>query len=293
VTAAAAAAAAAGEQSRVVQAEIEQCRHRYNFVRDVLEASSDGDPGILKLSVTYAKKTSLGRLYASYPSMQHCPSSLRGRICTRHSDIDMVNCHPRLLVQIAAKNSVAAPNLALYVRDRAAQLDGIRRYYCGCGRGEAKTLVLRLLNGGGVNGWMLALCEDQPTLGKRIAQKRKGLGDHSLVKGLQQEVVGLRKVVIGQFPSAPGVLEREQTSRPEKNTWSLFSWCLTEIENDCLRAMEQYFERDRRMSVDALIFDGMLVRTKGLRDTDLRACEAHVKAKTGWDVDLVHKPFKL
>ena len=72
----------------------------------------------------------------------------------------------------------------------------------------------------------------------------------------------------------------------------LFSWCLTDIENDCLRAMEEYFERTLDLSVDALIFDGMLVRTTDLQTSHLRGCEAHVKAKTGWAIELVHKPFK-
>ena len=56
------------------------------------------------ITVTYHKRRAIGRRTASYPSMQNCPSGLRPQLVKRYyHDIDMVNCHPVLMLQVALK----------------------------------------------------------------------------------------------------------------------------------------------------------------------------------------------
>ena len=71
--------------------------------------------------VVYGKRSGIGRRTASYPSMQACPSSLRPLLQKHYyHDIDMVNCHPTLMVQVAEKAGKldAIPKLVEYVNNR-------------------------------------------------------------------------------------------------------------------------------------------------------------------------------
>ena len=74
-------------------------------------ASKPCDDGMRSLTVTYSKSFSraIGRRTASHPSLQHCPSGLRPLLVMYlYHDIDMVNCHPTLMLQVAENMGVPA-----------------------------------------------------------------------------------------------------------------------------------------------------------------------------------------
>ena len=67
-------------------------------------AEPEDQDGIRRLRVVYGKRSILGRRTASYPSMQACPSSLRPLLLKLYyHDIDIVNCHPTLMIQVCEK----------------------------------------------------------------------------------------------------------------------------------------------------------------------------------------------
>ena len=64
------------------------------------------------LVVTYAKRRSIGRRTASHPGMQHCPSGLRPLLVMfYYHDVDIVSCHPTLMLQVALHMGVPAEKL--------------------------------------------------------------------------------------------------------------------------------------------------------------------------------------
>eukprot|EP00966_Prymnesium_polylepis_P150356 3472894-Prymnesium_polylepis.1 len=50
----------------------------------------------------------MGRQTATHPSMQRCPSGLRPLLLMNfYHDVDIVSCHPTLMLQVALKMGVA------------------------------------------------------------------------------------------------------------------------------------------------------------------------------------------
>jgi hypothetical protein len=128
----------------------------------------DGEPppSVRTITVTYHKRRTIGRRTASYPSMQNCPSGLRPQLVKRfYHDIDMVNCHPVLMLQVALKMGVPQDELETldeYVNDPEDEegKDGRERIlhriatHFGVSRAWAKEAVLRVLNGGSIQKWI-------------------------------------------------------------------------------------------------------------------------------------------
>ena len=272
--------------------QMERVKKKLDFLKAVLAAGvRDEASNTLRNTVTYRKRTPIGRYQPRWPSLTHCPSTLRGELCTQHSDVDMKNCHPVLLVQMARRANFPVPRLDEYVRDRQRILAQVSNYYGGLHRKWVKELFLRVINGGGLARWIDKI-EDEEGGAVRKALARRG-GQHApFVLGFMEEVSGLREVVIGLQPGAEAVLAAVQAGgQPHKNRWSLFSWCLTEVESACLLAAADYFERVRHIPVDTLVFDGAIVRCASLCDDDLKKCEDHVYNRTSWRITLVCKPF--
>ena len=272
----------------------ERAKKKVDFLKALLKAGTPNEAAnTLTNVVTYAKRTPIGRLIPRWPSMTQCPSDLRGTLCTQHSDIDMKNCHPVLLLQMAEKAGLDVPRLSKYVCDRTNVINMVSSYYGGIGRGWIKELFLRIINGGGLKRWLLKIISEDPLAGQKARGVVQKSGHCPFVELFRSEVGCLREVVIARQPGAEKVLQQVQKLRPTecKDRWSLFSWCLTEVESECLLAVADFFERKRSIPVDTLVFDGAIVRSKVLTSQDLKDCEKHVFARTSWKITLVHKPF--
>ena len=109
------------------------------------------------LTVTYAKKRIIGRRIASHPSSQHCPSGLRPLLAKfYYHDVDIVNCHPTLFLQVSRAMKVPEESLAKlleYVENRQPMLERIAAFY-GVHAVKCKYAVLRVLNGGSLMAWI-------------------------------------------------------------------------------------------------------------------------------------------
>eukprot|EP00966_Prymnesium_polylepis_P336982 7391841-Prymnesium_polylepis.1 len=139
-------------------------RRLTGFLEALDEAAQPADADGVRLNfVSYGKNMTIGRRTASYPSMQQCPSSLRPLLVGKFGngggehDIDMVNCHPTLMLTVATgmpgTTLADVPTLAEIVNDREPLLDRIAVHY-GTSRGNAKTCILRIMNGGTVEKWV-------------------------------------------------------------------------------------------------------------------------------------------
>jgi hypothetical protein len=229
--------------------------------------------------VSYTKKQQLGRRYASYPSLQSCPGRLRAPLCAgNYHDLDMANCHPVILAQVAGRAGCDIPELTRYVAQREVVLCEIKNYY-GCTRAAAKELILRLCNGGGTKAWHGDF---------QVARKET----MELITDLIEELTLARDSIIMVHPVVHDVLaDINLRTHKKKNLWSAFSWSMHQIECEILDTIEAYLTK-HGWQVDVLVFDGVMVRRQHPGSFDeaiLRACETEVLAKNGLVVHLLEK----
>lgn len=271
------------------------------------ESGVSNDDGSRALVVTYSRRSSLGRTYASVPSMQSCPSTLRSALVGRwYHDIDIANCHPTLMLQVASKwgdGAQGAPRLRSYVEHRKDMLCQIAKLF-GVTLAAAKDGVLRVLNGGSGHAWL------QEQLDRQLDES---VVDDSPLVDLYAEALRIRDAFFAMIANTypEGTLEalleevrqrRPRTTSNEAIKRSVFALCVQSVEDAILSRVDEHFKANG-WSVDSLIFDGMHVRhnendtrdaTTGrwrLLEACMRGAEQLVADKLGYTIELVEKPL--
>ena len=230
--------------------------------------------------------------------MQHCPSGLRPLIVSRfYHDVDMVNCHPTLMLQTAEKMNVPSykiQKLREYVTHRQPMLVRIGEHY-GIPAAKAKYGVLRVLNGGSIAAWIndsttgCSRNKDTPQADLRdLEEVARVVRDtffamleyKERVEALRTELTATTKAKVAaaearvQAASAGGKeqarLELGNARRKASTTAierSLLSACLFELEDMVLMVIVDSFEAGDWV-VSSFQFDGLHVehRTADSRD---------------------------
>jgi hypothetical protein len=222
---------------------------------------------------------------ASHPSMQSCPSRLRPRLVRRfYHDVDMANCHPTLMVQVAAQMGLPATAVEVlreYVEQRPLMLDRIGEHY-GVLAGRAKYAVLRVLNGGSIGAWErdaeVIRNRGEPQGDLRALESEAAEVQSAFFRKYQSEASAL-KAEIGEAAriavtsakrhlelAAPG--QREEAGRRFNSAKlkasaraidrSVFSLCIFELEDTILTVIDEYLQ-NRGVVVSSLQFDGLHV----------------------------------
>ena len=260
---------------------IEQYKSNLHFVRATLNSCEPLKGGVFGTrSVEYKKKAEIGRLYPAWPSFTMGPSRLRHYTCTEHTDIDIKNCHPVLLIQILERiDSKMKPEaLREYINNRETVISELSKFYGNCGRVAVKNFMLRLLNGGGVKNWKYEL-EDENV--RQIVMSKKE--EHPFIVKLIPELKHARTSLIRTYYG----------DKADVQNLSLFSYCLQQIECVCLWAINAFFEKKMKIKVDSLVYDGVIVRSKNVTPEQLRQCEQYVLEKTSYCLTLAAKPFPV
>ena len=259
--------------------------------------------GIRRLCVVYGKRSILGRRTASYPSMQACPSSLRPLLLKLYyHDIDIVNCHPTLMIQVCEKMGMfdAIPKLREYVASRDDMLQRIADHF-GVEKGICKFAVLRVLNSGSVEKWI----ED-------VGLPADTDADQPDLRDLAEEARVIRACFFKYMEEKQqGIVERlRELARARKGPFAsnaaidraAFSACMFEVEDSVLTVVDEYF-RSMRWVAASLIYDGMHVEHRDGDAQDpqtgrwlrleeaMRAAEADVERKLGYKIELKEKPL--
>ena len=216
-----------------------------------------------KLSGKAAGKLGYGRLYGTKGSFETLEKECRGTICKEYyHDIDIVNCHPVLLLQFAkSKYGTDLPEVEKYVIHRESYLKNVMTEN-EVTRDEAKQAIISVLYGGSCN------------------QK-------SYLYELSLEVRGFSKKLF----SCPEYADLAKVCKGEDNVYGSFmAFVLQTEERHCMIAMKEHLEA-QGWSVDVLCYDGVMVRKREGHVTDLAACERAIMDKTGYAVNLTTKEF--
>lgn len=210
-----------------------------------------------------AGKLGYGRYY-SKPGigLERIEKEARGTLCQEYYyDIDMVNCHPTILIQYAKRvYNKDLPNLQYYVDHREEVLKKISE-----NRDEAKDLMLKIINGGKTEKYEL--------------------------EPLSHEIRGFVKMIASQKEHS----ELWEACRSCDNRYGSFmAEVLQTEETTCLLAMKKSFER-QGWTVDVLAYDGVMVRKRlgtELTQDVLAKVQEDILTDTSYLMKVVNKPFQ-
>ena len=260
-----------------------------------IDREADEASGLRKLHVAYGKNSlDLGRRTATAPSMQSCPSALRHALCCAlYHDIDIVSCHPTLMLGVvrkmvqagALKRSDALDKLVEYAELDAAGKPAGRMPillrvadYFGIDRGVAKdvckTLVLRVLNGGQVEAWCrdmgIAMPEGEPQRDLEALEEVARIVREAFFAMMERDnppgsLETLRnrtwKYMQDKHERQVQDARRKGEAPPQrpsiaKRDRTMFSHCIFNLEDTILDCIDTKL-RELGWGVDSLIYDGV------------------------------------
>ena len=288
------------------------------FLNELDKSAGPAVDGVRLLTVTYGKRRAIGRLTASYPALQSCPSALRPRIAGRfYHDADIVNCHPVLKLQVAEKMGVETPKLREYVSDRSEMLQRIADHY-GVTPQKAKYAVLRVLNLGGIEKWIKdSECirgqyECQLDL-RELQEEARVVMDSffemdqfkahvaEMTKDMETSTAAKVRAATERYQAAAAnakvdakqaLDEAKRKATPIAIQRSVFAGCCFELEDSVLEVVDCHLQ-EKGWTVATLIYDGLLVEVRPGADLEavLREAETAVKQKLDYKIALMEKPL--
>lgn len=213
-----------------------------------------------KLSGKKAGKLGYGRYYSTIGGLETMEKQARGSLCVDYyHDIDIVNCHPVIIVQMAKnKYDYDLPELDYYCANRDKVLAKIH-----IDRDTAKEEVIRIIYG--------------------------GINNYDVTSKLSNEIRSFTKM-LSRKDEFKDLWEAVQC---EDNKYGTFLALITQTEErKCMLAMKDSLEKDG-WSVDVLCYDGVMIRKReGVSINDsLRNAERVMNEMTGWDLTLTEKPM--
>ena len=239
-----------------------------------------------KLVNYYPVEHGKGRLYAEGAlSLQGFSHSIRESLARGiYHDIDMVNCHPFILIWICKEYDLLMipKKLKYYVDNRENVLKMIMER-ASCIRKDAKILMLSLMYGGKWNSWYDRLKSNneigpKPTAPPFINEYAKELGM-------------IASELSNKFPEFPS------SSKSENAEFSRMSIFIQNIENKILMQMLESLKK-KGFKPGILMYDGMMVyrkkrgSTKPMDPKILRKVEKEIKEKmNGIEIKLEEKPI--
>jgi len=225
---------------------------------------------IYKLSKSLPGQLGYGRIYGSKGSLERMEKECRGVLCQNfYYDIDIVNCHPVMLVQFAKnKYQKDLVELEKYCDNRDDYLSRI----CEC-RDDAKTAIIKILYG--------------------------GKNEHPFLEPMAQEIKTFTKFLINRDEYkdlADACRSYKELKEWEKSAvtgiyGAFLSFVLQTEERKCMFAMADSFEEDG-WKVDVYCYDGVMVRKSDLPlEKSLRKAEEVILTKVGYKLSVISKPF--
>lgn len=224
-----------------------------------------------KLSKSAIGELGFGRLYGSAGSLERMEKECRGVLCKEfYHDIDIVNCHPVILVQFARNRfSIDLPELEKYVQNRDAYLSKI-----SSNRDDAKTAIIKILYGGKADtAFLEPMAKEVRDFTKMLSTKEEYTQLFAACKAHKELKEWEKKTVTGIYGT-------------------FLSAILQTEERNCMLLMTHIFE-ENKWSVDVFCYDGVMVRIREDADVSeiIPKCEAYILEMLGYQVNIINKPF--
>jgi phage/plasmid-associated DNA primase len=228
--------------------------------------------GVGTCNVEYVQKKVFenyqGRFFVKHIGLQSMSKYIRHCIAGEYYvDIDMVNCHPNLLVFICKKNNIITPVLKSFIKNRKLFVDELVNI--GYTEDQAKTTYLSLINGG---------TKDYNDAIEKMPGK-------SLLESFKKETVSILNRLSKKFNNEFEHIKKNKSSNPKG---SLVNHLLCELENNILMKI---YEHIGKPSDCVLCFDGMMIPHKLFGNINLNEIQMFIKAELGVNIELISKPM--
>jgi len=256
----------------------------FNLINKILSNCikiDNSDYGYLLVSYKKGNGTEYGRWYASKGiGLQNILNSVRHTICDdKWIDIDQVNSHPSILQQLFTKHKLQSDKLDYLISNREDFLKSIMDEL-GISRGEAKTIIIAVINGGS-------------TYKSKIAKDFKD----EVFKNIEK---------ICKLTEYNAIFKETKEKIEKDNSTNIYGKCISKIlqviENDMLEHYIQFFVDKNYIPTiylngneylqTALIFDGLEIPYNvDINDDILKECKEYTFKHTGYNINLITKPF--
>lgn len=222
--------------------------------------------------VTYKPSKYCARMYSSGStrSFQQMERELRHTVAKdMYTDIDICNAHPMLLEQYCDMHNIKCNNLKRYINNREECLSEIMEER-KCSRSQAK------------QDYFIAV----------LYGKKHTDIESEFFNNYMNEIDAIRRQVRINEPDIENRISKAKGDINKEGR--ILSFLLNEFENRCLMAIYDFMVSNK-VTVGALVFDGIMVATKDIKDSDklLRACESYVSEKTPFRINLEVKEMDM
>jgi len=232
-----------------------------------------------KLSSSSPGKLGYGRYYGGDGSLETLEQDIRATLCSElYTDLDMVNCHPTLIVQYAKRYfDLDMPYLKGYVDNRQGFF---KKMYDEFDLEEAvvkNAIIIILYNGAvKVNHRDSVDFVHQNTLPRDMVEMKKEMKQLCKMIIKKNEHNELYKYYLRQDNNVQG---------------SFMALLIQTEERYCLDAMVEFLE-ELEFQIDVLAYDGCMIRGKNAIDeAAIAKTEKQIEATTGYKLKLKVKPM--
>lgn len=199
------------------------------------------------------------------------PNMVRGTLSKGvYYDIDMINCHPSILLNLCKKLNINTIHVKKLVENRDHYLTPIMRIL-KCDRSNAKQVII---------SWFFG------------SDKYEELRDNcDKLNKLFTEINYINNLLTEIYPEYVDMIDDDTFNLNGK----VSSRILQDLENEILLTMYDYC-LEQNINVDVLIYDGFMIRTEYFKDvnelnTFLKRLEEHIKDELDFDIKLTVKEF--
>ena len=199
------------------------------------------------------------RYYAIGSALTYLKKEIKNSIIPKNiKDIDMINCHPVILLNLCQKNKISCNILKNYVENRDLILDSF-----GHNRKSVKEMFLTILNGG---------FKKEYSNDNRI---------NNYLKLFEKEIIELQKYFYSK--------DKRYFEKPYNYLGKNLSRIILDIENQILQTMINYFVL-KRIKIFTLEYDGLKIYTDGKsKHFSINDLEKIILEKTGINMKLSFK----
>lgn len=246
--------------------------------------------------IEYAKNIKLGKIFVRYDKTKNLNNygrvipfrslglfsfrkQIRGALAFGlYVDIDISNCHPTLLLQIAQHNNIECKYLSKYVNNREKYINLVMDTY-KCSKDDAKTLFIILLYFGSFNKWAenLNIKDDEIKFIHKLKKELKEIG----------------KILVDNNKNLINLLQNKRLndkSNKKNIVGGIVSYILQEWECQIIETLYNYCSDNQIINHDCVLCaDGIMIKANKYNDELLIKFNELIKEKLGFDLTFIKK----
>ena len=237
--------------------------------------------------VSYNQPDKIGRIYPKGAiSVSQILRDVRHTLLQDYYiDFDIVCAQPSILKEFCLKHNIPCKFLAEYIENRDVKINEMIELF-SCNRDEAKGLFNSLTNGGSFKGWL-----DNIGLDKDITKPK-------YIESYEEQILTIREEIKKANLTLWNKFYKKISKDEDYNIdGKVFSRFLQDLERQCLEAMvlpELKYKDKYYISLchdGLLVLNGNLVRNELTEEQLCNLMEDSVKAKLGFNIKVIVKPF--